>query len=90
MNNRKLMSEYYKDDGSVAKIYQVVTGMDGEHSFFSITYKDASGTRMATEDFKFKSLKIIKSGLCISLPHFLHTARNIATTLVVSKYIQTL
>jgi hypothetical protein len=37
MNNTKLMSEHYKEDGSVAKIYQVVTGMDGEHSFFSIT-----------------------------------------------------
>ena len=38
MNHRKLMGEYYKDDGSVAKIYQVINGMDGEHSFFSITY----------------------------------------------------
>ncbi len=34
MNHRKLISEYYKDDGSVAKIYQVINGMDGEHSFF--------------------------------------------------------
>ena len=60
MNNRKLMSEYYKPDGSVAKIYQVVTGMDGEHSFFSITYKDASGTRITNEDFKYKSLRYVQ------------------------------
>jgi hypothetical protein len=33
-NNTKLMSEYYKDDGSVAKVYQVITGNHGDHSFF--------------------------------------------------------
>ena len=60
MNHRKLMSEYYKDDGSVAKIYQVINGMDGEHSFFSITYKDTTGTRIANEDFKFKSLRYVE------------------------------
>ena len=60
MNHRKLMSEYYKDDGSVAKIYQVINGMDGEHSFFSITYKDATGIRMTTEDFKYKSLGYVE------------------------------
>jgi len=34
--------------------------MDGEHSFFSITYKDASGTRLTTEDFKYKSLRYVE------------------------------
>jgi|TARA_Y100000294_G_scaffold7187_1_gene7047 hypothetical protein len=58
--HRKLMSEYYKDDGSVAKIYQVINGMDGEHSFFSITYKDAAGSRITHEDFKFKSLRYVE------------------------------
>ncbi len=60
MNHRKLLSEYYKDDGSVAKIYQVINGMDGEHSFFSITYKDTTGTRITNEDFKFKSLRYVE------------------------------
>tara|TARA_B100000586_G_C19738083_1_gene272657 strand:- start:29 stop:271 length:243 start_codon:yes stop_codon:yes gene_type:complete len=60
MNHRKLMGEYYKDDGSVAKLYQVINGMDGEHSFFSITYKDATGIRMTTEDFKYKSLSYVE------------------------------
>jgi|TARA_B100000959_G_scaffold286443_1_gene365088 hypothetical protein len=60
MNHRKLMGEYYKDDGSVAKLYQVINGMDGEHSFFSITYKDALGVRMVTEDFKYKSLSYVE------------------------------
>jgi len=60
MNHRKLISEYYKDDGSVAKIYQVINGMDGEHSFFSITYKDTTGTRITNEDFKFKSLRYVE------------------------------
>ena len=59
MNHKKLMSEYYKQDGSVAKLYQVINGMDGEHSFFSITYKDPHGSRITTEDFKFKSLAIL-------------------------------
>ena len=45
----------YNDDGSVAKVYQVINGMDGEHSFFSITYKDAEGIRITNEDFKYKS-----------------------------------
>ena len=60
MNHRKLMGEYYKDDGSVAKLYQVINGMDGEHSFFSITYKDPAGARIATEDFKYKSLSFVE------------------------------
>ena len=60
MNHRKLMSEYYKDDGGGAKIYQVINAMDGEHSFFSITYKDATGTRITNEDFKFKSLRFVE------------------------------
>ena len=60
MNHRKLMGEYYKDDGSVAKVYQVINGMDGEHSFFSITYKDAAGLRITNEDFKYKSLRYVE------------------------------
>ena len=60
MNHRKLMGEYYKDDGSVAKIYQVVTGMDGEHSFFSITYKDPIGNRIMQEDFPYKALGYVE------------------------------
>ena len=60
MNHRKLISEYYKDDGSVAKIYQVINGRDGEPSFFSITYKDITGTRITNEDFKFKSLRYVE------------------------------
>ena len=60
MNHRKLMGEYYKEDGSVAKVYQVINGMDGEHSFFSITYKDPAGARIADEDFKFKSLRYVE------------------------------
>ena len=50
------MSEHYKQDGGVAKIYQVVTGMDGEHSFFSITFKDPDGNRIMREDFPYKAL----------------------------------
>ena len=57
-NNTKLMSEYYKDDGSVAKIYQVVTGMDGEHSFFSITYKDPAGNQNYARRFSIQSFRL--------------------------------
>ena len=60
MNHRKLMGEYYKDDGGVAKVYQVINAMDGEHSFFSITYKDATGSRIQTEDFPYKSLRFVE------------------------------
>ena len=60
MNNTKLMSEDYKEDGSVAKVYQVVTGMDGERSFFSITYKDPNGVRLMREDFPFKALGYVQ------------------------------
>ena len=51
------MSEHYKEDGSVAKIYQVVTGMD---SFFSITYKDPHGNRIMQEDFPYKALGYVE------------------------------
>jgi hypothetical protein len=60
MNNTKLMSEYYKEDGSVAKVYQIVTGMDGERSFFSITYKDPNGVRLMREDFPYKALGYVE------------------------------
>ena len=60
MNNTKLMSEYYKDDGSVAKVYQIVTGMDGERSFFSITYKDPNSVRLMQEDFPYKALGYVE------------------------------
>jgi hypothetical protein len=60
MNNQKLISEYYKDDGSVAKIYRVIKEMDGDHSFYSITYKDNKGKRIATEDFPFKALNYVE------------------------------
>ena len=54
------MSEFYKQDGSVAKVYQVVTGMDGERSFFSITYKDPNGVRLMQEDFPYKALGYVE------------------------------
>jgi hypothetical protein len=62
MTNRKLMSEYYKDDGSVAKIYQVVSSLDGDSdkSFFSITYKDKHGVRIGVEDFPHKSIHYVE------------------------------
>jgi hypothetical protein len=60
MNNTKLISEYYKDDGSVAKVYRIITQMDGDHSFYSITFKDKDGKRKVTEDFPFKSLRYVE------------------------------
>jgi hypothetical protein len=60
MNNTKLISEYYHPDGGVAKIYRVMTAMDGDHSFFSITYKDTNGVRIGTEDFPYKSLRYVE------------------------------
>jgi hypothetical protein len=60
MNNTKLVSEYYKEDGGVAKIYRVITQMDGDHSFYSITFKDSNGNRLAQEDYPFKSLHYVE------------------------------
>lgn len=60
MRNEKLISEYYKDDGGIAKIYRVITKMDGDHSFYSITFKDKDGKRIATEDFPFKALNYVE------------------------------
>jgi len=59
MQNRKLMSEFYRDGGGVAKVYQVVNNLDDRNNFYSITYKDASGTRTGTEDFPYKSLQYV-------------------------------
>lgn len=60
MNNQKLISEYYREDRAVAKIYRVITEMDGDHSYYSITYKDKDGFRLGTEDFPFKSLQYVE------------------------------
>ena len=60
MNNQKLISEYYREDKAVAKIYRVITEMDGDHSYYSITYKDKDGVRLGTEDFKFKALRYVE------------------------------
>jgi hypothetical protein len=60
MNSTKLVSEYYKEDGGVAKIYRVITQMDGDHSFYSITFKDSNGNRLAREDYPFKSLHYVE------------------------------
>jgi hypothetical protein len=34
--------------------------MDGDHSYYSITYKDKDGVRLGTEDFPFKSLQYVE------------------------------
>lgn len=60
MKDKKLISEYYKENGSVAKIYRVITEMDGDHSYYSITFKDSDGKRIATEDFPFKALNYVE------------------------------
>ena len=60
MNNQKLISEYYREDKAVAKIYRVITDMDGDHSYYSITYKDKDGVRLGTADFPFKSLQYVE------------------------------
>jgi len=60
MNNTKLISEYYKDDGGIAKIYRVITEMDGDHSYYSVTYKDRFGKRIAKEDYPYKALGFVE------------------------------
>ena len=34
--------------------------MDGEHSFFSITFKDPDGNRIMREDFPYKALGYVE------------------------------
>ena len=60
MNNQKLISEFYRNDGAVAKIYRVITEMDGEHSYYSITFKDKEGQRIGQEDFPYKALNYVE------------------------------
>jgi len=60
MNKRKLLSEYYKDDGSVAQVYRVVAGLDGNQSFYSINYTDPTGYSIAQEDFPHKALGYVE------------------------------
>jgi|TARA_B100000929_G_C15321213_1_gene357346 hypothetical protein len=60
MENRKLMSEYYKPDGGVAKIYQVVNNLDERDAYYSITYKDKDGVRIGIEDFPYKSINYVE------------------------------
>ena len=60
MTNRKLMSEYYKDDGAVAKVYQVINNLNERDAYYSITYKDKDGVKIGVEDFPFKSLYYVE------------------------------
>ncbi len=58
MENKTLISEYYRDDKGVAKVYKN-TKEDG-NSYLSILFKDAEGERIKEEDFEFNSLREVE------------------------------
>jgi hypothetical protein len=60
MYSRKLMSEYFKEDGSTAMVYLVVNETYKRDAFYSITYRDKDGSRIGEEDFHSKSLYFVE------------------------------
>jgi len=61
MQNKKLMSEFYADDGSRASVYQVVNKLEDRDAFYSITYKDAKGKNMGHDDFPYRTLEYVNN-----------------------------
>jgi hypothetical protein len=58
MENKTLISEYYRDDKGVAKVYKN-TKEDGSN-YLSILFKDADGERLSEDDFEFNSLREVE------------------------------
>ena len=65
--NRVWMSTYFRDDGAIANVYQIITdksnNIHGEkppHSIFSITYKDKNDVLITHEDFPDNSLSYVE------------------------------
>jgi len=57
MNNRRLLSEYYKTDGSCAQVFRV---SNGDQGFYSITFTDPQGYSLAQEDYPHKALGFVE------------------------------
>jgi|TARA_B110000908_G_scaffold67342_1_gene81390 hypothetical protein len=58
MNNRRLLSEYYKGDGSCAQIFRVTNG--DQQGFYSITFSDPQGHSISQEDYPHKALGYVE------------------------------
>lgn len=58
MENKELVSEYYREDNGVAKVYKN-TKEDGSN-YLSILFKDADGQRIKEENFEFNSLREVE------------------------------
>ena len=53
MEHGELITTYFKDDGSKAKVYRI---HDDERSYYSIAYFNSKDVMVANEDFPNKSL----------------------------------
>ena len=61
VEHKRLISKYYKDDGGIAKVFQNTEGRaDGEHSFYSISYYNPTGTLITKEEFRNNSLSYVE------------------------------
>ena len=53
MEHGTLLSTYFKDDGSRAKVYRI---HDGEHSYYSIAFFNSKNVMIDNKDFLHKTL----------------------------------
>ena len=59
MEHGALISTYFKDDGSRAKVYRITKG---EHSFYSIAFFNSKDVMIKNEDFPlYQSLEYVEA-----------------------------
>ena len=61
MAHRELISTYFKDDGSRAKVYRITESTVGLPSFFSIAYFNSNDAMLKTKHFTNSTLDYVES-----------------------------
>ena len=61
MAHRELISPYFKDDGSRAKVYRITKSTIGLPSFFSIAYFNSNDAMLKTKHFTNSTLDYVES-----------------------------
>ena len=61
MAHRELISTYFKDDGSIAKVYRITESTVGLPSFFSIAYFNSNNAMLKTKHFTNSTLTNVEN-----------------------------
>ena len=61
MAHRELISTYFKDDGSIAKVYRITESTVGLPSSFSIAYFNSNDAMLKTKHFTNSTLDYVEA-----------------------------